>query len=136
MREVREKRGLAYSVGSHFMPLTQSGPFEISLQTKKAQADEALGVVRTVLQRFIAEGPSAAELRAAKQNLVGSFPLRLDSNGKILDNVAVIGFYGLPLDYLDRYQANVQAVTVDDVKQAFSRRVRPENLITVTVAAD
>ena len=136
MKEVREKRGYAYSVYSSFSPLAQPGPFQIVLQTKGAQADDALAVAREVLARFVAEGPSAAELKAAKQNLVGGFPLRLDSNRKILDNVALIGFYGLPLDYLDRYQANVQAVTVDAVKQAFSKRVRPENLITVTVAAD
>lgn len=136
MQEVREKRGMAYSVGSHFMPLTQSGPFEISLQTKKAQADEALGVVRTVLQRFIAEGPSAAELRAAKQNLVGSFPLRLDSNGKILDNVALIGFYGLPLDYLDRYAENVEKVSANDVRAAFARHVAIDRLVTVVVGGE
>lgn len=136
MQEVRERRGLAYSVGSHFMPLTQAGPFEISLQTKKAQAEEALGVVRAVLQRFIAEGPSAAELRAAKQNLVGSFPLRLDSNGKILDNVALIGFHGLQLDYLDRYAENVEKVSVADVKAAFARHVAIERLVTVVVGGE
>ena len=133
MREVREKRGLAYSVGSHFMPLAQSGPFEIRLQTKKAQADEALGGVRVVLQRFIADGPSVTELRAAKQNLVGSFPLRLDSNGKILDNVALIGFYGLPLDYLDRYAENVEKVSANDVRAAFARHVAIDRLVTVVV---
>ena len=136
MREVREKRGLAYSVGSHFMPLAQSGPFEIRLQTKKAQADEALGVVRVVLQRFIADGPSVTELRAAKQNLVGSFPLRLDSNGKILDNVALIGFYGLPLDYLDRYTENVEKVSATDVRAAFARHVAIERMVTVVVVGE
>ena len=136
MREVREKRGLAYSVGSHFMPLAQSGPFEIRLQTKKAQADEALGVVRVVLQRFIADGPSVTELRAAKQNLVGSFPLRLDSNGKILDNVALIGFYGLPLDYLDRYTENVGKVSAADVRAAFARHVAVERMVTVVVVGE
>ena len=136
MREVREKRGLAYSVGSHFMPLAQSGPFEIRLQTKKAQADEALGVVRVVLQRFIADGPSVTELRAAKQNLVGSFPLRLDSNGKILDNVALIGFYGLPLDYLDRYAENVEKVSANDVRAAFARHVAIERMVTVVVGGE
>ncbi len=136
MREVREKRGLAYSVGSHFMPLAQSGPFEIRLQTKKAQADEALGVVRVVLQRFIADGPSVTELRAAKQNLVGSFPLRLDSNGKILDNVALIGFYGLPLDYLDRYAENVEKVSAADVRAAFTRHVASERMVTVVVGVE
>ncbi len=136
MKEVRDKRGYAYSVYSYFSPLRQTGPFQIGLQTKRSQAQDAIKVTRDVLAGFLKEGPSTEELAAAKANLTGSFPLRLDSNKKILDNVAVIGFYGLPLDWLDRYQEKVQAVTVDDVKQAFSRRVRPADLITVTVAAD
>ncbi|MDP2880513.1 MAG: pitrilysin family protein [Azonexus sp.] len=136
MKEVRDKRGYAYSVYSHFSPLRQAGPFQIGLQTKRSQAKDAIKVVREVLTAFLKDGPSEEELNAAKANLTGSFPLRLDSNKKILDNVANIGFYGLPLDYLDQYQARVQAVTADDIRQAFARRVRPENLITVTVAAD
>ena len=136
MKEVRDKRGYAYSVYSHFSPLKQNGPFQIGLQTKRSQAADALKVTREVLTDFLKDGPSDDELTAAKANLTGSFPLRLDSNKKILDNVANIGFFGLPLDYLDQYQAKVQAVTADDVRKAFARRVRPENLITVTVAAD
>ena len=136
MKEVREKRGYAYSVYSSFSPLAQPGPFQIVLQTKGAQADEALAVAREVLARFVAEGPTAAELKAAKQNLVGGFPLRLDSNRKILDNVAVIGFYGLPLDYLDRYAANVERVSAADVKAAFARHVAPERLFTVVAGGE
>ena len=136
MKEVRDKRGYAYSVYSYFAPLKQTGPFQIGLQTKRSQARDALKVTREVLTDFLKDGPSDDELAAAKANLTGSFPLRLDSNKKILDNVANIGFFGLPLDYLDQYQAKVQAVTADDVRKAFARRVRPENLITVTVAAD
>ena len=136
MKEVRDKRGYAYGVSSYFNPLRQAGPFQIGLQTKRAQAKDAIALSRDVLDGFLKDGPSAEELAAAKANLTGSFPLRLDSNRKILDNVAVIGFYGLPLDYLDNYQQKVQAVTVDDVKRAFSRYVRPADLMTVTVAAD
>ena len=136
MKEVREKRGLAYSVYSTFVPLAQAGPFQIGLQTKKAQAAEALKLTRSVLATFLAEGPSEAELLAAKQFLVGSFPLRLDSNRKILDNVAVIGFYGLPLDYLDRYTEQIEKVSVADVKAAFARHVRLENLVTVVVGGE
>jgi len=136
MKEVRDKRGYAYSIYSYFNPLRQAGPFQIGLQTKRSQAKEAIAVSRDVLAGFLKDGPDAEELAAAKANLTGSFPLRLDSNKKILDNVAVIGFYGLPLDYLDNYQAKVRAVTVDDVKRAFSRYVRPADLMTVTVAAD
>ena len=136
MKEVREKRGYAYSVYSSFSPLAQPGPFQIVLQTKGAQADEALAVAREVLACFVAEGPTAAELKAAKQNLVGGFPLRLDSNRKILDNAAVIGFYGLPLDYLDRYAANVERVSAADVKAAFARHVAPERLFTVVAGGE
>ena len=136
MKEVRDKRGYAYSVYSYFAPLRQTGPFQIGLQTKRSQAGDAIKVARDVLEGFLREGPSEDELAAAKANLTGSFPLRLDSNKKLLDNAAVIGFYGLPLDYLDQYQAKVQAVTADDIRQAFARRVSPANLVTVTVAAD
>lgn len=136
MGEVRDKRGFAYSVYSYFMPLAQQGPFEIGLQTRKDQASDALKLTRDVLSRFLAEGPTEAELLAAKQYLAGSFPLRLDSNRKLLDNVAVIGFYGLPLDYLDTYVDNVEKVTAADIRAAFARHVKPENLVTVVVGGE
>jgi zinc protease len=136
MKEVRDKRGYAYSVYSYVAPMKQAGPFQIGLQTKRSQAKDAIKVAREVLEGFLKDGPSDEELAAAKANLIGSFPLRLDSNKKLLDNAAMIGFFGLPLDYLDHYQAKVEAVTADDIKQAFARHVRPADLITVTVAAD
>ncbi|MDR1163931.1 MAG: insulinase family protein [Candidatus Accumulibacter sp.] len=136
MREVREKRGFAYSVYSAFSPMAQLGPFQIGLQTKKQQVDEALKLTREVLARFLAEGPDKAELETAKQNLVGSFPLRLDSNRKILENVAVVGFFDYPLDYLDRYAENVEKVTAAEVRDAFARRVKLDALVTVVVAGD
>ena len=136
MHEVREKRGFAYSVYSFIVPLAQPGPFQIGLQTKKAQANEALRLSREVLAGFIAEGPSEAEILAAKQNLTGSFPLRLDSNRKLLDNVAAIGFYGLPLDYLDTYTENIEKVTVGEIRAAFARHIQPAHLITVVVGGE
>ncbi|MCL2829139.1 MAG: insulinase family protein [Betaproteobacteria bacterium] len=136
MNEVREKQGYAYSVYSYFMPAKEAGPFQIGLQTRRTQANDALRVAREVLDKFMAEGPSEEELRAAKRNLVGSFPLRLDSNRKILENVANIAFYGLPLDYLDRYQENIERVSIADVRAAFARHVHPGNIVTVVVAAD
>lgn len=136
VKEVRDKRGLAYSVYSYFQPMAQPGPFQIGLQTKKAQANEGVKVVREVLAGFLAEGPSEEELVAAKKNLIGSFPLRLDSNKKLLDNLSVIGFYGLPLDYLDTYAANVEKVTSADIRAAFARHVKPEHLMTVIVAGE
>ncbi|MBL8382034.1 MAG: insulinase family protein [Burkholderiales bacterium] len=135
MQEVREKRGLAYSAYSYFLPLADAGPFQLGLQTKKEQADQALALVREVVAAFVEKGPTAAELKAAKANLTGGFPLRIDNNRKILDNLAVIGFYRLPLDYLDRWVANVERVTAADVRAAFARRVRPDGLVTVVVGA-
>lgn len=131
--EVREKRGLAYSVYSYFMPMAQPGPFMIGLETKRDQTEQALSIVRATLGRFVADGPSAGELRRAKQNIEGGFPLRLDSNKKILGYLAVIGYYRLPLDYLDRFVGNVDRVTLADVKRVFKNRVDPAKMATVVV---
>jgi zinc protease len=135
MEEVREKRGMAYSIYSYFMPLREAGMFQIGLQTKKEQADEALGMVRATLKGFIQEGPSEKELQAAKDNIIGGFPLRLDSNKKIVEYLTVIGFYGLPLTYLDDFTAKVEKVTATDIRNAFRRRVNPDALATVIVGA-
>jgi zinc protease len=133
--EVREKRGLVYSVSSYFSPQIQAGPFVIGLQTRKDQADQALGVVREVLERFVREGPTTEELAAAKSNLIGGFALRIDSNGKILAQLSAIGFYGLPLDWLERWTDRVAAVTLEDIRAAFQRHIRPEAMVTVVVGA-
>ena len=134
--EVREKRGLVYSVYSYFMPLAELGPFQVGLQTKKEQANEALSLVRATLQEFIDKGPNEAELKAAKQNITGGFPLRLDSNSKILEYLALIGFYQLPLSYLDDFNQRVNQVTTAQIKQAFQRRIQPANMVTVVVGAE
>jgi zinc protease len=133
--EVREKRGLSYSVYSYFSPMMQPGPFAVGLQTRKSQTDEALAVVRQTLERFVREGPTDAELVAAKQNLVGGFALRIDSNRKILDNIANIGWYRLPLDYLERWTDQIEQVSASQVREAFGRKVFPERLVTVIVGA-
>lgn len=131
--EVREKRGLVYSVYSYFIPMQQLGQFQIGLQTKRDQAEDALKLVRETLAKFISGGVTEAELKAAKQNIVGGFPLRIDSNSKILDYLAVIGFYKLPLTYLDEFNGKVEAVTAAQIKDAFARRIKPDNMVTVVV---
>ncbi|MDP1863133.1 MAG: pitrilysin family protein [Thiobacillus sp.] len=133
MREVRDKRGYAYSAYSYFLPLGEAGPFQLGLQTKLAQTDDALKVAQFTLREFIAKGPSEVELTQAKSNLTGGFPLRIDSNRKILEYLSVIGFYRLPLDYLDTWVDQVNAVDVAAVKQAFARRINPDKLVTVVV---
>lgn len=136
LREVRDKRGYAYSAYSYFLPMMGPGPFQLGLQTKREQAGDALQVARATLRQFIADGPSEAELAQAKANLTGGFPLRIDSNKKILDYLAVIGFYKLPLDYLDTWIARVEAVDAVAAKQAFVRRIDPERMVTVVVGSD
>ena len=131
--EVREKRGLVYSVYSYFMPMAELGPFQIGLQTKKEQSEAAIKLVRETLDKFLKNGVTEAELKAAKDNIIGGFPMRIDSNGKILDYLAMIGFYKLPLNYLDEYNKNVAKVTTAQIKEVFNRRLKPENFVTVIV---
>jgi zinc protease len=134
--EVREKRGLVYSVYSYFMPMTQIGPFQVGLQTKREQAGQALKVVNETLDKFMQGGISDKELTAAKQNITGGFPLRLDSNAKILDYLAVIGFYHLPLTYLDDFNKNINAVTKAEVKDVFNHRIDTNKMVTIVVGGN
>ena len=131
--EVREKRGLSYSVYSYFSPSLHAGAFTVGLQTRPDQAAQALAVSREVVGRFVTEGPTQPELDAAKSNLVGGFALLIDSNRKLLGNVANIAWNGLPLDYLDRWTAMVERVTVADVRAAFARVLQPARMVTVIV---
>lgn len=133
---VREQRGLSYSVYSYLHPMRERGLFVLGLQTRNDQRREALEVVRQVLADFVANGPTEPELQAAKKHLTGSFPLRLDSSGKIADQLATIGFYRLPLSYLDDFIPGVEKVTVQQVRDAFRRRVQPDKLVTVVVGGE
>ncbi|MDR2154803.1 MAG: insulinase family protein [Burkholderiaceae bacterium] len=131
--QVREKRGLSYSVYSYFSPGLHEGAFTIGLQTRPDQTEQALSVARQVLREFVESGPTEAELQAAKDNLIGGFALRIDSNRKLLDNVANIAHNGLPLDYLERWSERVQAVTAADIRAAFQRVLQPRRMVTIVV---
>lgn len=132
-KEVREKRGLSYGVSSQFEPLAVAGPFAISLATKVDQAPVALKVVQDVLQNFVKEGPTKEEMNSAKQDMINGFVLRLSGNSAISNLLGTIGFYQLPLDYLDTYTQRVQAVTLEQVRDAFQRRIKPADLAIVLV---
>ena len=134
--EVREKRGLVYSVYSYFMPMAELGPFQVGLQTKREQAEAAMKVVHETLDKFMSKGVTEAELKAAKQNIIGGFPLRTDSNAKILDYLAVIGFYKLPLTYLEDFNKQVGKVTTAQIKDAFNRRIKTDKMVTVVVGGN
>lgn len=133
--EVREKRGLAYTASSQFAPLLRNGPFTIGLQTRNDQAEKALAVANATLKEFVEKGPTEKELNAAKQNIVGGFAMRVDTNSKLLDYVTMIGFYEQPLDYLEIFQSKIEAVTLEEIKEVFKRRVHPEWMHTVLVGA-
>ena len=131
--EVRNKRGLSYSVYSYFSPRRVDGPFLMVAQTKNDQADEALTVMRETLARFVTEGPSKEDLEAAKKNLIGGFPLRISSNAKIVEYLAMMGFYDYPLDWLDTLTDKLAAVDVEQVREAFARRINATAGIAVVV---
>jgi len=133
MKEVREKRGLVYGVYSYFMPLASSGPFVITLQTRADQAAKALRVARDVMRRMYHGHISQQELTAAKENLVGGFAHRMDSNAKRVRLMSMIGFYGLPLDYLQHWAQHIKAVTLAKVKAAATRFLAPIDWNTVQV---
>ncbi len=131
--EVREKRGLSYSVYSGFSPGSHAGAFTIGLQTRPDQAEQALKVSQEVLARFVQDGPTEAELQAAKDNLIGGFALRIDSNRKLLDNVANIAWNKLPLTYLDTWTQRMAFITTAQIKAAFQRKLQPEKMVTVVL---
>jgi zinc protease len=116
--------------------MRQPGPFQIGLQTRREQASEALKLVELTLRKFLADGPDEQEVRAAKRNLVDGFALRLDSNRKILEYLAVIGFYGLPLTWLDDFPRKLESVSAAEIRATFQRRVTPEHMVTVIVGGD
>jgi zinc protease len=130
---IRQDNGLAYSVYSHFIPMASEGPFLINLQTRNDQTEQALSLLHDTLHTFVTEGPSEAELADAKRHILGSFPLQTASNSNIVDYLGMIGFYDLPLDYLETYTTNIEQVTAKDIKKAFQRVVNTEALLTVTV---
>lgn len=130
---LREEHGLAYSVYSYFSPLREKGVFAMGMQTKTEQTSQALSLLDQELKKYVENGPEEQELADSISNITGSFPLNIDSNSKLLGYIAMIGFYDLPMDYLDRFIANVRAVDVNKVNDALTRRVDPEKMVTVIV---
>ena len=135
MAEVREKRGLAYSVFSYFIPGKENGIFQAGLQTKSDQAALALEVMSSTTAQFIADGPTPSELVAAKANLVNGYPLRIDNNRKLLDNVSSIAWNDLPLDTMDLWTKQVEAVTLEQVNAAFKKYLAMDRMKIVVLGA-
>ena len=136
MKEIRDARGLSYSVYSYFSAMQELGPFILGLQTKIAQTDEAVNVATDLVKTFQQEGPTEEEIIAAKKDITGSFPLGVASNSSIVGYLGMIGFYGLPLDYLDTFTGKINKITRDDVVDAFKRRIQPDKMLTVIVGGE
>ncbi|MBB71661.1 MAG: peptidase M16 [Legionellales bacterium] len=132
---VREQRGLTYDVASRFSPMQEKGPFMVSMQTRNDKTTEAIAVTKDQIKQFVQQGPTAKELQSAKQNIIGGFPLSFSSNASITNMISAIGFYELPLDYLDTYRGKVDALSQQDITQAFQQHIDPDKLLTVTVGA-
>lgn len=132
MTEVREKRGLTYGVYSGFSAMQARGPFMINLQTRAELSDGTLQLVKDLLRDFIANGPTQKELDAAKRETAGSFPLSTASNAAIVGQLGAIGFYDLPLTYLEDFMAQLQALSVEQVKTAMAKHLDPDALVIVT----
>ena len=130
---IRNQNGLAYSAYSVLVPMHVAGPFIIGCQTRNDQADKALQLLEQLLAEFIKNGPTQKELEQAKQNLLGGFPLKFDSNHAITSYVSILGFYGLPLNYFDQYKPTIEKITIEDIKSAFQRKISPTDLAIILV---
>jgi zinc protease len=131
--EVREKRGLAYSVHTSVQPYKQTSIFAGGVATKNEEIAQSLDVIRAELARFAAEGPTEKELADAKSYLTGSFALRFDSNAKIANQLLWIQQEELGLDYVDRRNGEIEAVTLADVKRVAKRLFDGKELIVTIV---
>ncbi|MEP2706969.1 MAG: pitrilysin family protein [Roseibium sp.] len=120
-QEVREKRGLSYGAGTSLSPYKQAGLLIASAATKASRANETVSVMLEQLQRMATEGPSKAELDAAKQYLTGSYPLRFDSSGKIARQLVALQNADLGMDYFDRRNSEIEAITLEDVQRVAKR---------------
>jgi zinc protease len=134
MGEIRNKRGLAYSVASFFDPGKYPGSFQVVLQTKNASAREAISLSLEQMERIREELISEKELEGAKKYLVGSFPMRFDTQAKLANFLTQVEYYGLGLEYPEKYPSLIQSVTREEVLRVAKKYLHPKNTILVVVA--
>jgi zinc protease len=135
MDSVRIQRGLAYSVYSVFESGKSHGNFEFIMQTKNETAHEAIRLVRDEIRRMREQRVTERELSDAKNYLIGSFPLRLDTVKKIASFLAQVEFFQLGLDYPARYAELIGKVTPEDVERVAKRYLQPDRLVTIIVGS-
>jgi len=132
--EIRNKRGLAYSVASYFDPRKYPGSFQIALQTRNASAGKAMGTALKEMKKIRRKFVKRKELEGAKKYLIGSFPMRMDTQEKLARFLGQVEYYGLGLNYPDQYPFLVGTVTREDVLRVARKYLHPEKCITVIVA--
>lgn len=133
MREIRVKRGLAYSSHSSFNTKREAGVFAVAFQTRADQKDLAISVVNDILRDFVENGPTDEELELARKAVLGGLPFRFASNDGILRSVVRVGYFGLPLEYLHDFGPRIESVTREDIVDAFRRHLNPDALATLVV---
>ncbi len=133
MESIRNERGLAYSVYSYFGAEKSYGTFQFVMQTKNESAAEAMGLAREEIRRMRDELVSEVELSDAKDYLIGSFPLRFDTNRKVAGFLGQVEFYDLGLDYADRYGEFIRKVSRADVQRVAREHLIPEKLLAIIV---
>ncbi|MFQ6078149.1 MAG: M16 family metallopeptidase [Thermodesulfobacteriota bacterium] len=134
LEEIRVKRGLAYSVASFFDPGKYPGSFQIVLETQNSSAREAISLSLQQMERIRRELVSEKELEVAKNYLIGSFPLRLDTQGKLANFLTQVQYYGLGLDYPEKYPSLIRSITREEVLRVAKAYLHPENYILVIAA--
>jgi zinc protease len=132
--EIRNKRGLAYSVASFFDPGKYPGSFQIALQTKNSSAREAIALSLQGVERIRKELVSEKELEGAKKYLIGSFPMRLNTQAKLTNFLTQVEYYGLGLDYPEKYPSLIRSITREEVLRVTKKYLHPKNNILVIVA--
>ena len=136
MDEVREQRGLVYSIYSYVAPMSEAGPFVLGFKTRQDQTAEALALTHEILGEYSHAGPSRELFESSIKNIVGGAPMNSDTNIELAQTLSTIGFYNMPIDYLDTYSAQIKAVTLEQARDAFSQVVTPQNMVTVIVGQD
>ncbi|WP_102790498.1 pitrilysin family protein [Alcanivorax sp. MD8A] len=131
--EVRQKRGYVYGIGSGFSAMASGGPFQVSFKTANENADDALSLTLKLIDDFVESGPTETQLEEARTSILGSFALGTADNSDIIGQLGAIGFYDLPLDYLQWFNQQVQNVTTNDIREAFQRHLVPANLAIISI---
>ena len=134
--EVRQKRGYVYGIGSGFSAMAAGGPFQVSFKTGNENADQALSLTLQLIEEFVAKGPTDTQLEEARTSILGSFALGTADNSDIIGQLGAIGFYDLPLDYLQQFSQQVRAVSAEDIRAAFGRALAVDDLAIVSIGPE